>query len=390
MTEDGVVPAKHGPSRRPAGENAKQEAANLHPADLSVALRAAVSRVGAAGPPAGGLARVRRKAKVRQRNHAVLAGSAGVVMIVMGVTVATGDRFSIVPALTGVVGLGNNGNSTGQQPGGQSGQGASAAGETSHAVWPSPGASGSAKTGPAIGPGAPPTIAPSPTSAQIPLCSAATLNMSTTLGVTDGDVRYGEIDVVPQSICLASNPPVLEVTNAAGNAAASVQIMPATAADQSAAPGLPIVPGSGHTAVLQPGQAYEFQFAWVAPACAQPTASPAASAGPTPAPTATAYSLQYAVPGSTSVSGVTLDASCGAQVYVTDVYVHGAYPIPTPTPVPPTPTASPSASTPSSPGTPTDSSAPAPTIAVTGSPSAPQSDGKAVAVSVSAASIKKK
>ena len=382
MTEDGVVPAQPGPSRRPAGDRAKQDAANLHPADLSVALRAAVSRIGSAGPPPGGLARVRRKARLRQRRRAVLAGSAGVLIIVLGVSVATGGRFSIVPALTGVVGLGD-GSSGGRQSGGQSGQDPAAAGESSQPVplFPS-GSAAALRTGPAIGPGAPATISPSAPAGtpQTTLCTAATLSISTTLGTAAGDIRYGEIDVVPQNSCVVADPPVLEVTNAAGNAAASVQILPA---NLSAAPGLPNVPGSSTTSVLQAGQAYEFQFAWVAPACAQPTGSPSATATVAADQPATAYSLAYAVPGKTPVPGVTLNASCDAQVYVTNVYPHGAYPTPTPAPTPttPTPVGSPTAALPTGPAAPTTTAA-APEVSVepSESSSAPQSVGKATAV----------
>jgi hypothetical protein len=388
MTQDGVVPGQPGPSRRPAGESAQHDAVNLHPADLSVALRSAVSRVGAAGPPPGGLARVRRKARIRQRRRAMMAGTAGVLMIVLGVTVATGGRFSIVPALTGVVGLGN-GNTNSQQPDGRSGGNSSAAGDSSQPVWIDPSVSASgARTGPAIGPGTPPTVAPSsaPGVAQVPLCSAATLNISTTLGASAGDIRYGEIDVVPQNTCVVTDPPVLEVTNAAGTAAASVQIM---SANLSAAPGLPNVSAAGPTSVLQANQPYEFQFAWVAPACAEPTGSPSATASAPAAPAATAYTLQYAVSGTTTVPGVTLMAACDAQVYVTNVYPHGAYPTPTPAPQPPppppstpTPTGSPSAGPPTVPVEPTATISPAATVAPTESASAPQSDGKATTVPV--------
>jgi len=387
MTQDGVVPAQPGPARRPTGESAQRDAVTLHPADLSVALRSAVSRVGAAGPPPGGLAKVRRKARIRQRRRAVVAGSAGVLMILLGVTVATGGRFSIVPALTGVVGLGN-GSTGGQQSDGRP-QDPSAAGDSSQSVWIDPSVSASApRTGPAIGPGTPPTVAPSspPGVAQVPLCSAATLNISTTLGTSAGDIRYGEIDVVPQTTCVVTDPPVLEVTNVAGTAAASVQIMPA---NLSAAPGLPAVSAAGPTSVLQANQPYEFQFAWVAPACPEPTGSPSATASAPVAPAATAYSLQYAVPGTTPVPGVTLMASCDAQVYVTNFYPHGAYPTPTPAPQPPppppatpTPTGSPSAGPPTVPVEPTATISPAATVAPTESASAPQSNGKATTVPV--------
>ena len=385
MTEDGVVPARNGPSRRSSGDTSgEKDKVTLHPADLSVALRAAVSGIGSAGPPPGGLAKVRRKAKVRQRNRAILAGTAGVLMIFLGVTVATGDRFSIVPTLTGGLGLGN-GDSGGSQPGGQSGQGPSAAGESRHLVTPGAGATPSRRTGPAIGPGVTTLPAPPAGASQTPLCTAVMLSISTTLGATDGAIRYGEIDVIAQNACVVADPPVLEVTNAAGTAAASVQIMPVTAADQSAAPGLPLVPGTGTSAVLLAGQAYEFQFAWVAAACPQPSSSPSAAATATDGPGVTDYSLTYALPGATTVPGVDLDAACDVQVYVTDVYVHGTYPTPAPTPSAAPTAGSPTSGTPTSPSGPTDTGSPQATVAPTEAPSAPDSAGKGATVPVTPA-----
>ena len=57
MTEDGVDPARNGPSRRSSGERGEKETVTLHPADLSVALRAAVNGIGSAGPPPTGRSR---------------------------------------------------------------------------------------------------------------------------------------------------------------------------------------------------------------------------------------------------------------------------------------------------------------------------------------------
>ncbi|HEV2640524.1 MAG TPA: hypothetical protein VGX23_35670 [Actinocrinis sp.] len=381
MTQDGAGP--DGPARPPAGDGADRDAAALHPADLSVLLRAAVSGVGAGGPPPGGLARVRRKAKVRQRNRAVLAGTASVLVIVLGVSVATGGRISLVPSLTSVVGLGP-GNSHPQSGSGQTGQNPAAAGETSHPVWPWTGPSAHA-TGPAIGPGAPATAPPaSPGASPTPLCTSAMLGISTVLGVTAGDTRYGLIDVTPQTACVTSDPPMVEVTNAAGTAAASVQIL---TADHSGPPQLPVIGAGGTSMVLQAGQPYEFQFAWVAPGCPDPGSSPSAGSGDGAA--GTAYSLHFAVPGSAAVPGVTLNAACGAQVYVTDVYQRGAYPTPTPTPTPAAPTTSNSTSAPpppppppTDPGTPTDTSSPDASAAATDSPSDPQGAGKVTTVPV--------
>lgn len=377
MTEDGVVPAQNGPPRWPNQDSttengAQREPGNtLHPADLSVALRAAVAGVGVSGPPAGGLNRVRRRARTRQRNRAVLAGTAGVLVLLVGVSVATGGRLSLVPSLTGVVGLG--GGSGGQSAGGQSNQNPSAAGASSRPVWPWAGPSSSA-TGPAIGPGAPPTVPPSsPGATRTPLCTAATLGTSTSLGATVGAIRYGEIDVTAQTACIAADPPMLMVTNGTGTAAALVQILPV---DQSAAPGLPEVTADGTTMVLLPAESYEFQFAWVASACPQTTDSPSAPGSTAGSPSATTYTLQYAVPGVGTVPGVTLEAECGAQVYVTDVYLRGAFPTPTPTPTPTTPPTqdSPSPPPPTTPADPpTSTASPDASMDATDAPSSPDS-----------------
>jgi hypothetical protein len=394
MTEDGVVPAQNGPPRWPNQDSTtepgsqRDAATTLHPADLSVALRAAVAGIGVSGPPTGGLNRVRRKARIRQRNRAVLAGTAGVLVILVGVSVATGGRLSLVPSLTGVVGLGNGG-SGGQSAGGQSSQNPSAAGESSRPVWPWGGPSSSA-TGPAIGPGAPPTIPPSsPGATRTPLCTAATLGISTSLGATVGAIRYGEIDVTAQTACIAADPPMLMVTNGTGTAAALVQILPA---DQTAAPGLPDVTADGTTMELQPAESYEFQFAWVASACPQATDSPSAPDSTVGSPSATTYTLQYAVPGTGTVPGVTLEAACGAQVYVTDVYLRGAFPTPTPTPTPTTPPTQdspppPPPTTPADP--PTSTVSPDASMAATDPPSSPDS-AKVVPVPVAAVSAGKK
>lgn len=387
MTQDRNAAARDGSSREPSGrpEDGAREPAPLHPADLSVALRAAVAGVGAAGPPAGGLARVRRKARIRQRNRAMLAATAGLMVVVTGVSVATGGRLNLVPSLTGVVGLGDGGGGP-QAPGGQAGQNPTAAGETSRAIWPFTGPSSHA-TGPALGPGAPATAPPNASgAAQTALCTSANLAISTALGATDGATRYGVIDVTPQSTCLASDPPVVEVTNAAGNAAASVRILAAT---KAGAPGLPVVAADGTSMVLQANTSYEFQFAWVAPACPPPAGSPSPAATPVDRPTMTAYTLRFSVPGNGSVPGVTLNAACGAQVYVTDVYVRGVFPTPTPTPSPTTPptvdptSAPPPPPPPTSPAPPSDSASPDASQAVTGSPSPAADSGKAVAVPVS-------
>jgi len=78
---------------------------------------------------------------------------------------------------------------------------------------------------------------------------------------------------------------------------------------------------------LKAGQGYEFQFAWATTACPQNSVSPTPSPPNVPAATSMYY-LGYAVTGTTPTAVVTLNAPCGAQVYVTDIYDNGAFPLP--------------------------------------------------------------
>jgi len=349
--------------------------------NLAEALRTSVSRVGRAGPPPGGLVRIRRKARARQRNRVVAAGSAGILMLAVAVTMATGARFDLVPTLTGASGA-----SGGTSPGGQSGGGGSnpsAATNGGHAVWPtgSPG-----KVGLAIGPVSPVVATPSSlAAAQVPLCGAGSLKTSTTVGPTINGVVYGHVDAVAQSPCVAVGPPVLTVANQAGTASSSVNILKE---DTTAASQLPSVPTWGRTMVLNPGQSYEFQFAWAATACAQGSASPVAS--PTTAASATSmYYLGYAVIGTTPTGVVTLNAPCGAQVYVTDIYNTGAFPLPkvsappppvvssSPAPPPPPSSAPPSPPTTAPPSSPAASPSPSPSESSSASTTSGLASGQA-------------
>lgn len=324
-------------------------------ANLASALRASVASVGTSGPPPGSLVRIRRKARARQRNRMVAAGSAGILMLAVAVTMATGARFDIVPTLTGASGA-SGGSAPGNQPGVGSSAHPSVAADGAHVVWPtgSPG-----KTGLAIGPVAPVVATPSSVAAgQLPLCTAASLKAGTTMGPTIKGVAYGRVDAVAQSSCVTVGPPVLTVANQAGTASSSVVILKENTA---AASQLPSVPTWGRMMTLKAGQGYQFQFAWAATACAQGSASPAPSPAIGPNATSSMYYLGYAVTGTTPTAVVTLNAPCGAQVYVTDIYDTGAFPLPkAPVSAAPPPVVSTSAAPPSSPAPPPPaSSAPA-------------------------------
>lgn len=375
-------PAWHGPAGpgdvpgdpAPAGAGPADPSAGGAPisaaeANLADALRASVSGVGLTGPPPGGIVHIRRKARARQRNRVVLAGSAGILMLAAAVTMATGAHFDLVPTLTGA-----SGTSGGSAPDGQSGTGGSAhpsaAGNGGQVVWPtgSPG-----KTGLAIGPVAPVVATPSEVAAgQLPLCTSTSLKTDTTMGPTVSGVAYGRVDAVAQSSCVAVGPPVLTVANQAGTASSSIMILKENAA---AAPQLPSVPTWGETMVLKAGQGYQFQFAWAATTCPQGSASPTPS--PTSAPSVTSmYYLGYDIIGTTPAPMVTLDAPCGAQVYVTDIYNAGTFPLPKASVQPPPVVSSSAAPPPSSPAPPPPPppSTPPPATTPPASPSPSPSD----------------
>jgi hypothetical protein len=430
MSKDGVVPPQGGPSRRPAGgpanlsgdapqgpaarrhgtdgrgggaqraasdrsESAFPEAADAVEAntdelelvgaafvgaaagaaaadaldfDLSAALRSRLAVVGAAGPPPGGLTRIRRKARARQRNRAVLAGSASVLMLAVGVTLATGDRFDIVPTLSGAVGL-TGGAGSANQAGANGSTHASTAADGGRVVWPT-GTTGS--NGLAIGPVAPVTSTPSAAvAAKLPVCTAETVHTSTTVGPTVAGVVYGYVDAVAQSACVAVGPPVLTVANQASTAASSVTILKA---DRAAAAQLPDVPTWGTALVLAAGQGYQFQFAWAATACASSSASPTSSN--TAATSANTYYLGYAVTGTKPATAVIMTAACGAQVYVTDIYQPGAFPLPKAPSSPPPATSASAAPPPTTAAPSTVASTPPPdTSSASPSDSAPAPNG---------------
>jgi hypothetical protein len=333
------VPAARGARRRAAADP-------LDSAELAAALQRSVAMIGASGPPRAGLTRIRRKAKARQRRRTVMAGSAGVMFMAMAISVVTGNSFDLVPVLTSVVGLGGGGGGSSQARG--------AAGRPQdpgpvRTVRPTAG-----RKGPAIGPDAL-TASPAALAATgVDACAAADLTTVASVDSVIGGVSYGHVEAVAQRTCAVAGPPVLQVANDTANAASSVVILRHNPSDGSI---LPPVPTWGAVLVLQAGQGYDFQFAWAPDACPAPRSSgtatpgasggvsaPAASTGPTssggPAASGT-YQLSYLVTPASPTSPVTLDAACGATVYVTDVYTRGFYPLPAPdVPSTPQPTSS--------------------------------------------------
>ena len=300
---------------------------------FAASLQRSVAGIGASGPPRAGLARIRRRAKARQRRRTLLASSAGVMLIGMVVGAVTGSNFNIVPVLTSVVGLGGGSTSSGAPTvGPQSGGG------QVRTVRPPAAVAG--KKGPAIGPVAPTTTPSALAGSGVAQCTAADLRITANVDNVIGGVSYGHVAAVATTTCAVAGPPVLQVENVAGTAVSSVVILQHETSDGSQ---LPNVATWGAVLKLQAGQGYEFQFAWAPDACttagasgsasavasgASSTAGAAGSASQSPE---TAYSLSYLVADSAPTAPVGLAASCGATVYVTDVYNQGAYPLPQPT-----------------------------------------------------------
>ena len=357
------------------GGRRRAAAAEFGENEFADALQHSVAGIGVSGPPRAGLARIKRRAKARQRRRTVMAGSAGVLLLAVAVSAVTGNSFDIVPVLTGVMGLGGSHNSSGDGPNPQGSAGAQV-----RTVRPPADAAG--KKGPAIGPvdavaGVPTALA----ATGMPQCTSTDLTTVTTVDAVIGGVSYGHVEAVAQHACAVAGPPVLQVENAAGTAASSVVILQHVQADGSQ---LPNVGTWGAVLKLQPGQGYDLQFAWASDGCTGAGATTAASAAPaTPATGTTgaaaganqasagAYTLSYLIGDVTPTEPVDLSASCGATVYVTDIYPKGGYPLAKP---PSSPSAQPSASTAPVTTPPPSSASPssAPTT-TSSSPSAPSS-----------------
>lgn len=353
-----------GGGRRRAG------APEFGPAELAAALHGSVAGIGASGPPRAGLARIKRRAKARKRRHTVMAGSAGVLMLAVAVSALTGNSLNIVPVLTGVVGLGGGAH-------GSSDEGANPRGSAQPQVRTvRPPADAAGKKGPAIGPAAAAAGVPTAIAATgLPQCAAADLTTVTTVDAVIGGVSYGHVEAVAQRTCAVAGPPVLQVENAAGTAASSVVILQHQPSDGSR---LPNVATWGAVLKLQAGQGYDLQFAWAPDGCAGGASTPSASGGAPPAGATTApagggttgsadgkgpasaYTLSYLVGSATPTEPVDLAASCGATVYVTDIYPRGEFPLAKP---PASPSAQPSASS-----APASSTPPATTAAPSSAP----------------------
>lgn len=297
--------------------------------ELAAALRSSVEPLGAGGPPTAGPDRIRLAVRARQRNRNILAGTAGAVVVAIAVVVA-GSTHLRVPQ----IGADGPGGAVAAGPSGAGalGSGAYPAGRSASIVYPSP---GDRRRGPAIGPVDQVTTLPSTARSDYPLCTDTTLDTTIVIGPTIEGVVYARVDATAQTPCTAVGPPTLSVTNQAGTAASSVVLLKESL---DAAPELPEVGTWGTTLELAAGQTLEFQFAWLPLPCLPQTAAAAAGAsdtGPTPpvptsGPAVSGYSVGYLAGGSTVPAPVaSLRATCGADVFVTDIYPQGTEPYPT-------------------------------------------------------------
>ncbi|ACU77835.1 conserved hypothetical protein [Catenulispora acidiphila DSM 44928] len=310
-------------------------------------------------PGPGTLEYLRRAVPARRRRrHAALAATAvSVFAVSAGATLAARSSFDSGPSETGGTAVGNlMSTATNDVPGGGSGHGP---GTPVGGQDMSSGGSVGTETpsSPASVPGSTTTplsaTTPSITatgSPLAPLCQNSTVtSVAATQNSTTGGVTYETFQGTAKAVCTLEGMPGLTVTGA-GGAPAKIQVHPA---DQTVAPLLLAVP-AGQTLVLQPGERFEFQLAWVPRTCPTsppptnaPTSVPpstgsptqtASSAGPTPTgatsspssqptpsgtpasssvPGASIYSVLYSVYGSQPTQSVSFRADCGAAVYAT-------------------------------------------------------------------------
>jgi hypothetical protein len=379
---------------RSGASHDSSELRGLDPEELAAALQRSVAAIGADGPPRVGLARIRRRAKARQRRRTVMASSAGVLMLAVVVGSVTGSKFDIVPVLTGVVGLG--GNSTSGAP-----TATPHAGSSGQVRTVRPPAAMAGKKGPAIGPVTASATPSALASAGVPQCTAADLTAKATVDTVINGVSYGHVDAVASATCAVAGPPMLQVENLAGTAVRSVVILEHESTDGSQ---LPAVATWGAVLKLQAGQGFTLQFAWAPDECsaaatgsaaAGGSASPSLSAPANQSPEST-YSLSYLVSGTTPTVPADLQAACGATVYVTDIYRPGAYapPVATASPTPqastssaPAPTQAPTTQSPASSSPTTASPSPAATGSATSTGSGSATTGPATQGAANATAV---
>ena len=311
-------------------------------------------------PAPGTLDYLRRAvpARRRRRNAALAATAVSVFAVSAGATLAARGSFDSGSSQANGTTIGNlMTTATNDAPGGGSGHGPSTPGGQDMS------------SGDAVGTEAPSSLASvsgnsKPSSAALsqavtatgsplaPLCQNSSLaSVVATQGGAAGGTVYETFVGTAKSACTLQGMPGLTVLGAGGQPAK----IPVYKADQTVAPLLPAVP-AGQALVLQAGDRFEFQLAWVPTTCPTsppPTTPPstvppssgsptttASSSGPTPTgPTTSAssqptpsgpasssalvsagYSVAYSVYGSQAAQSVSFRADCGASVYVTPYF----------------------------------------------------------------------
>jgi len=214
----------------------------------------------------------------------------------------------------------------------------------------------------------PPTM--SFTGAQpLPNCQNSSMaSVVPTSGPIAIGVSYETMTATVQTACTLAGPPQLYVYDAAGAVSTKV---PVYKEDLTVVPGLAKVDTWGRQLILKPGDKFQFQFAWVQTACppppstSPPTSAPsspppstsvvptslaasvplatiplpslpttptaAQSDSPSPSiapPSAVSYLVAYSVYGAQPIANATFSTTCGAAVYVTDIFQNGEYPAP--------------------------------------------------------------
>ncbi|MEY9857681.1 hypothetical protein ABH935_003289 [Catenulispora sp. GAS73] len=294
-------------------------------------------------------------ARRRRRNTALAATAVSVFAVSAGATLAARGSFDSGSSQTNGTTIGNlMTTATNDAPGGGSGHGPATPGGQDMSSGGGVGAEAPSSLASASGNSKPSSTTPSPASTATgspltALCQNSSLSsvVATQSGATGGTV-YETFVGTAKAACTLQGMPGLTVLGAGGQPAK----IPVYKADQTAAPLLPTVP-TGQQLVLQAGDRFEFQLAWVPTACPTippPTTPPssvppssgsptttASSSGPTPsgpttsassqptpsgsasssAPVSSAYSVAYSVYGSQTAQSVSFRADCGASVYVT-------------------------------------------------------------------------
>lgn len=308
-------------------------------------------------PASGTLDYLRRAipARRRRRNAALAATAVSVFAVSAGATLAARGSFDSGSSQANGTTIGNlMTTATNDAPGGGSGHGPATPGGQDMSSGGAVGTEAPSSLASAPGNSKPSSATPSPAttatgSPLAPLCQNSSLSsVAASQGGANGGTIYETFVGTAKSACTLQGMPGLTVLGAGGQPAK----IPVYKADQTAAPSLPAVP-AGQELVLQAGDRFEFQLAWVPTTCPTsppPTTPPssvppssgsptttASSSGPTPSgpttsassqptpsgsasssvPASSAYSVVYSVYGSQAAQSVGFRADCGAAVYVT-------------------------------------------------------------------------